>query len=226
MISPRPTPFDLVFGPLAEDRFPPIQAALEADGRDPRDRDAFLMTREVVQFIRELRPEDAIGERIEQLIALLHHAYLFWLAGTPALELTAGELDVMLASAPGVTAPGVTAPGEAPPAFYVQLPERRVWAEVVPGAAHEPLDGLFLTLAPGGELRVLGAFGLRQDRMGLSVVEVTGSRPAHLLRPDRTALFASALPGGGAARLASLIGAEELLELGWRAHGFAAEKSR
>ncbi len=221
MTSSRPTPFDLVFAPLADDRFPPIQAALAAGGSDPRDRDAFLMTREVIQFIRDLRPEDGVGGEIDQLIALVHHAYLFWLAGTPALELTTPELDTLLGAAPAAPLRGDT-----PPAYYTQLPERRVWAEVVPGAAHEPLDGLFLTLTPAGPLRVLGAFGLHEDRMGLSVVEVTGPRPVGLERPDGTSLFSAALPGGAAAGLASLVGAEELLELGWRAHAFAIEKSR
>ncbi len=39
----RPTPYDLVFAPLADERFPAIRDALELRGSDPRDRDAFLM---------------------------------------------------------------------------------------------------------------------------------------------------------------------------------------
>ena len=72
------------------------------------------------------------------------------------------------------------------------------------------------------ELRVLGVFGLRPERQGFSVVEATGPRPANLRRPDGTALFAPVLPGGSVARLHSLVGAEELLELGWRARQLAA----
>jgi hypothetical protein len=63
---------------------------------------------------------------------------------------------------------------------------------------------------------VLGIFGLHPDRMGFSVVEVSGSRPVALVREDGTPLFAPVLAGGAAAGLYSLMGAEELLELGWR----------
>ena len=222
MAAARPTPFDLVFAALAEERFPAIQAALAAAGHDPRDRDACLMTREVVQLVHDLRPDDGVGEEIEQLVALVHHAYLFWLAGTPTLEVTAAELAGLL----GAAAATADEREEVPPAFYVRLPEQRIWAEVIPGAPHEPLDGCFLAPAPDGRLRVLGAFGLRAGRMGLSVVEVTGARPVALARPDGTPLFSAALEGGRAAGLASLVGGEELLELGWRARQLAAAQSR
>jgi hypothetical protein len=85
----------------------------------------------------------------------------------------------------------------------------------VPGEPAEPLDGYFIHAA-GEELRVLGVFGIRPDRMGFSVVEAVGERPGTLARPDGTPVFAPALPGGAAAGLRSLVGAEELLELGWR----------
>lgn len=222
MESTRPTPFDLVFGPLAEERFPPIRAAFEASHGDPRDRDAFLMVREVIQLIHDLRPDEGMGEEIRQLAALLHHAYLFWLAGTPTLEITSAELTALLRderSAPGDAA----AP---PPAFYVQFPERRVWAEVVAGAAHEPLDGCFLVLGGDDSLAVLAAFGLRPDRPGLSVVEVAGPRTSRLVRPDGAPLFAPVLEGGAPAGLASITGGEELLELGWRAWSLAGARSR
>lgn len=222
MESTRPTPFDLVFGPLAEERFPPIRSALEVSHGDPRDRDAFLMVRDVIQLVHDLRPDEGMGEEIGQLAALLHHAYLFWLAGTPTLEITPAELTALLrheASAPDDAA----AP---PPAFYVQFPERRVWAEVVAGTSHEPLDGCFLALAGGDSLRVLATFGLRPDRPGLSVVEVAGTRPSRLARPDGAPLFAPVLEGGAPAGLASITGGEELLELGWRAWALAGARSR
>lgn len=220
MPSPRPTPFDLAFGPLADERFPPIQAALEAAGQDPSDRDGFLMIREVIELIRELRPDEGLGEGIAELAAFLHHAYLFWRAGTPTLAVVPAELAAALRAAPADPA------GDpAPPSFYAQLPERRVWASVVVDGGPEPMDGCFL-VRDDDALRVLGAFGLRPDRMGLSVVEVTGARPRSLARPDATLLFAPTLAGGAAAGLASIVGAEELLELGWRLYFLAAERSR
>jgi hypothetical protein len=226
MPSRRPTPFDLVFGDTAEQSFPEIAAALSQAGTDPRDRDAFLMLREVVGLVRDLRPEQGLGEGIDQLAALVHHSYLFWAAGRPMVELPTEHLGELLApSLPGHTG------SEEPPAYYVQLPERRIWAETVVGAPPEPLDGCFVHASPdAGSLRILGVFGLQPERAGFTVVEVAGSRPFGLARDDGSALFSPTLAGGVAARLFSLAGGEELLELGWRTRGLlvpsSAEASR
>ena len=214
---PRPSPFDLVFAGFAEERFPRILAALRAGSLDAADRDAFLMEREVVLLLRELRPEEGLGEAIDQLSALLHHAYLFWQAGLPVVVIEEEGLRELLQS-PAVPAE----PAEAPPALYAEFPEHRVWAEVIQGEPHEPLDGCFIHLAAPDEARILGVFGLRPERLGFSAVEVAGARPAALARLDGTPLFAPAMAGGAAARLYSLVGAEELLELGWRTRQVAA----
>ena len=105
---PRPTPFDLVFGRSAPEVFPRIQAALEAAGYDPRDRDRFLMIREVVTLVRDLRPEEGLGEGIDQLAALVHHTYLHWLAGARTIELTSEGLAELLRS--GETEDGIEEP--------------------------------------------------------------------------------------------------------------------
>ncbi len=206
---PRVTPFDLVFDPIADDRFPAIRDALAAKGSDPRDRDAFLMVPETASLIRDLRPDDGVGEGMDQLVALAHHAYLFWAAERPVLPLEQADLEALLEGAP-------TAGGEAA-ARYLQFPERQVWAQALEGEAHEPLDGLFVHHTPDGELRVLGVLGVRADRDGFTVVEASGARPTELARPDHSAPFSSILPGGAAAGLHSIAGAPELLELGWRA---------
>lgn len=208
---PRPTPFDLVFASLAEERFPAIRAGLAAAGQAATDRDAFLMEREVVLLLRDLRPEGGLGEGMDQLAALLHHVYVLWDAGLATVEVTAEQLPALLE-----TETGLPAGTEPPPTLYAQYPERKIWAEVVVGSPPEPLDGCFIHADAAGELRVLGAFGMHPERLGLSVVEVAGPRPEGLVRPDGTAVFSSTLPGGAAARLYSLAGAEELLELGWR----------
>ncbi len=217
MTSTRATPFDLVFGSLAAERFPAIEAALDAG--HARNRDAFLMVREVAQLVHDLRPEDGAGTEVGELAALLHHAYLFWRAGTPTLALSPTEFESIL------SVPPAPLDDQPPPEFYVQLPERRLWAAVVAGASHEPVDGCFLGMEPNGELTVLAALGIRADRPGLSVAEVAGPRPPSPARPDGSALFAPAMAGGAPAGLASLTGAEELLELGWRLWAAAAEKS-
>jgi len=210
-MASRPTPYDLAFADIADGRFAPIRTALEERGQGPEDRDAFLMLRDVVTLIRDLRPEEGVGEGIEQLAALVHHAYLFWNAGMPVFTLRPEGLADLLGSQ--AAAPPRRPEGAS--AAYVQMPEHRIWATAVPGAAAEPLDGYFLHAA-GSELRALGIFGLRPDRMGFSVVEAVGERPAALTRRDGSAIFTSTLPSGGTAGLYSLTGAEELLELGWR----------
>jgi hypothetical protein len=207
----RSTPFDFVLASFAGERFPLIRSALAAAGRDPMDRDAFLMEREVVVLLRELRPAEGLGERMDQLAALVHQGYLLWDAGQVTIDILPEQLSDLLGARP---LSQETA--ERPPAYYAQFPERRVWAEVLEGQPPEPLDGFFVS--PGGpdELRVLGIFGLHPERMGFSVVEVAGPRPGALAREDGTSLFAPTLPGGAAAGLYSLVGAEELLEVGWR----------
>jgi hypothetical protein len=204
----RLSPFDLVFGRMVDERFPPLRAAL--DGTEPTDRDAFIMTREAIQLVRDLRPDDGMGEAIDQLVALVHHAYLFWADGRIVVDVAPELLD---ASAVAPLAPGG--------ASYARFPERRVWAQVVEGAAHEPLDGCFTHALPGDSLRVLGVFGLHPDRAGFSVVEVAGPRAAALARGSGEPLFAPLMEGGAAAGLRSIAGEEELLEIGWRARGAA-----
>ena len=218
MPSPRPTPFQLVFGDSASTVFPEIRSALSQAGTDPRDRDAFLMVRETVTLLHRLRPEEGLGEGIDQLAALIHHSYLCWAAGCPTVELPSEHLADLLG-----TEPREAEDGEELPAGYVQLPERRIWADVVPGTPPEPLDGCFVHAAPGERsIRVLGIFGLHRERAGFSVVEVAGNRPVGLARGDGSELFSPMLPGGAVAGLFSLAGEEELLELGWRARAWLA----
>ncbi len=140
------------------------------------------MLREVVSLLRELRPDEGLGEGIDQLAALVHHGYLFWAGGRPHREAELGSA----AGHPRCAAP-LSDPQPDGPAYYTQLPERRVWAQVIPGDPHEPLDGWFQYHEPdAGLLRVLGVFGIHPDRPGFSVVEVGGQRPVGLARPDGT----------------------------------------
>jgi hypothetical protein len=214
----RPTPYDLFLAPIADESFPAIRASLLAAGVDPADRDAILMDREVVSLIRELRGDKALGEAMDQMVALVHQTYLAWDAGLVVVPLSEEATESILDARPADTSDGA----DAPRAYYAQLPERRVWASVVEGESPEPLDGCFVSRTPAGGLRVLGIFGLRPDRPGFSAVEVGGARPGPLVRVDGTAPFSPTLPGGAAAGLHSIVGEEELLELGWRTTGLAA----
>lgn len=213
----RPTPFDLVFESAVQTTFPAVREALAASGQDGRDRDAFLMLRDVVLLLRDLRPEGGLGEGIDQLAALIHHGYLFWDAGCITVEWPLERLPQLLR--PGSAFSRNELDGQP---FYQQLPEHRVWAQVVPGGIPEPLDGFFLYAASPGIHRVLGVFGMHAERPGFSVVEASGPRPRHLVRQDGTPLFSSTLPGGSVAGLYSIVGEEELLELGARSRELAA----
>jgi hypothetical protein len=218
----RSTPFALIFEPIAQQSFPKIQATAVERGIDPLDRDAFLLIPDVVTVLRQLRPEEGVGEAMDQLAALLQHAYLAWEVGNITVGIGDEQLGELVSGA-GRPQVSSTASAGAPRAYYAQLPERRIWAHAVPGEAAEPMDGCFVHQAPDGSLRVLGIFGFRPERMGFSVVEAVGARPEGLTRPDSSPLFAPTLPGGAAAGVYSLAGAEELLELGWRTRALLAE---
>ena len=221
-MSARPTPFDLVFGDLAEAEFPQIQRGLDGAKVDVRDRDAFLLRGEAGALIQQLRPDEGVGEGITELAALAHHAFLFWRAGAMTLPLERPALANLLATAPE------RVPADdplVPDSFYLQLPPRLVWAELTPGEPHEPLDGCFVATTGDAAVRVLGIFGLHPDRMGFTVAEAAGPAPEGLARAEGTPLFASVLAGGAAAGLHSIAGLEELLELGWRARSAARRAS-
>jgi hypothetical protein len=159
---------------------------------------------------------------MDQMVALVHHAYLTWAAGALTIPIARETAEELLgAVVPGAAEPNGSEPRD-PAAYYAQFPERMVWARVIDNEAPEPLDGVFVSRDPAGPLRVLGIFGLRPDRPGFSAVEAMGPRAAQLTREDGTALFAPTLPGAAEAGLRSITGEEELLELGWRTQGLAA----
>ena len=200
----RTTPFDLVFGELATERFPALQASLAQAGIDPVDRDAFTLDGAVTEFLRELVPEDAPTESLQEFIAVLQHSYLFWLGGQ----------QVVIA---GTSLPTGSASASAPlrPCAYLQLPDHLYWGQLEPDAPHEPLDGLFVH--PFGDgIRALAIFGLHAQRPGFSVAEIWG-RPDRELppRPEGSDPYAPLMDGGAAAGIRSIYGREELLALAW-----------
>lgn len=215
----RQTPFDLVFGGIAEERFPRLTASLETAGIDPHDLDAFVLDREVTELLRELVPDEA-GEALGQHITLLHHAYLYWREGGWLFRVTKSRTDALLSSE--ATAQD-SSPAGVPRAYYIQFPERRIWAELEPGQPHEPLDGMFVRPWPGGGYFVLGIFGMHASREGFTVADADGFPTGELAREDGSPLFSPVLPGGAPAGLSSLVGSEEILELAARTVASAAE---
>ena len=207
----RPTPFDLVFSGLAPEQFPALRDALATAAADPRDRDAFLLTRPAMTVLRELRPADAeVEEGLAELTALLHHAYLHWADGLQTWTLRSDDLRRLL----GAGRPPVALPAES---GYLQLPKRQVWASLGTGNPWEPMDGCFVHATPDGALRVLGVFGLHPARDGFTVAEAVGRGGGSQARGDGTPLFAPSLEGGARAGLHGLVEPGELVELAARA---------
>jgi hypothetical protein len=213
----RPTPFDLVFGGLAAERFPAIRDSLARSGADPADRERFILDSEAIALLRELVPEGGAGEAVTEHLALLHHAWLFWRDGARVAGLSREEARALAAG------PAPVLHGEAGGARYIQFPERMFWAELEEGAPHEPLDGLFVHDATGSELAVLAVFGYHPAREGFSVASARGARPVLLARSGGGPAFAPVMAGGAEAGLHSLVGEAELLELAARARAAVKE---
>jgi hypothetical protein len=208
----RPTPFDVAFGQEAEERFARMRESLAESGRDPHDLDAFVLDREVVAYLRALLPEEGVGEAVEQHLALLHHAYLYWAEGAWLLRPGRERTERLLITEFNDSRPAAGSPR----AYYVQFPERLLWAELGPEEPHQPLDGIFVRPWPDGGYFLLATFGLHPGREGFAVVDLDGYREGPLERADGSSLFSPVLPGGAAAGLHSLVGGEELLELAAR----------
>jgi hypothetical protein len=211
MSAPRPTPYELAIAPWADERFSPVRQALAELGVDPWDRDAFLMARPAIELVHALRPDEGVGEGMDEFVALLHAAYLYWMHGEPLRRLEEAALTGML----GPVAPD-PAREAASEVEYVQFPPLRIWGAAGEGSAHEPFDGCFL-VRRGDRLAVIGILGAHPGRDGFTVVAVEGPRPIGLTRPDGGLLFGPVMEGGAEAGLHSVTGMEELLELGWRA---------
>lgn len=193
MSAPRPHPFDLVFGELAAERFPPIQAALEGEAT----LDQWLMTRPVLDLLADLRPDAGLGSAVDDFVLFVHACYLWWAAGSRTVA-----WDDM--------PDALTTP------MYIQVPPHRIWARLDAEETHEPLDGWFV-LPDGERRRVVACLGVHPARPGLSVLVAAGSRPIGWRRADGGPTFAPVMTGGDTAGLWSIAAPEELLLLAWGA---------
>jgi hypothetical protein len=209
----RPTPFDLVFAPVAE-RLAGLTAAAAAVGRDPRDRQEFALIPDVQRLLADLEAPDVVRrqpEAAEEYLALLHAAYRFDTAGRPVVTTTRAQLEPWLARLAPAEPPRV--PGTA---CYLRLPARWLWGRPDLTRPHEPLDGMFAVTAPGGdEITVLAVLGLRPERDGFTQVTVR-ARPADFAAARavrREPPFAPLMDGGGAAGFRSVASGGELLTL-------------
>jgi hypothetical protein len=202
---PRPLPWTALIAALGEDRFETMRAALAKVGTDPFDRDAFLLDGAVGRVLRDLVPADAPAEAVTEYGALLHVLYLHWSHGSPVRVLERDAATALLSSPPD----GANLPAE-PSVAYVQLPERLVWAAPVPGAPHEPMDGVFV-IQPPGRCRALAVLGFRPDRQGFTTIEADAPAPPRPeKRSDGSRPFATVLPSGERLGLFSVVSTAEL----------------
>ena len=220
MTRDRAHPFTLVFGELAPTRLPVIEAEL----RGETSLEAFLFSRAAVELLGELRPDDGIGEAIDDFVVFVHAAFLYWAAGehTAAFD-EAGTRDLCRATSAAASQPrtdrGSNAATRVPDpahAMYIQIAPRLVWGQLTAGEHFEPLDGWF-DLGPRDPMQLVACFGVHPSRPGLSVLSTAGARPIAPARDDGSILFAPTMPGGDAAGLYAVTGADELLLMAGRA---------
>ncbi len=204
-MSERPHPFDLIFGGIADERFPAIRAVAPTDV----SLEEFLVSAPAIEVLRELRPEEGLGAG-DDFVALVFAGYRYWADGRRTVALDEGATRALCRPVlPEVSAPSGTR--------YIQIAPRLIWASLDGGEQHEPLDGWFAVPAAEG-MRVVAAFGVHPGRPGLSVLTVAGRLEAiHESRADGAALFSPTMRSGDVANLLSIASLEELLLLSWRA---------
>ena len=228
----RLTPYELVFAEAGFEAriFPSLQDEAEANGDDPASRERFAFLSLAADALRDLIPQEAPREALEQHRALLYHSFNFWRFGRRFYLLERPVARYLVESRPVL---GGWEPRLPHPAVYVQLPANLFWASISPHVPPEPVDGFFAVESQGVDplgpsyrtLQVLMVLGIRRERAGFSIipfdVEVGpgmdsgwADAPA---REDDGADFASVLPGGDAAGLYSIVTTGEALKLLTRA---------
>jgi hypothetical protein len=202
-MTARAHPFDLLFAPFRASELPAIRAAL--GGR--RGVADFVLCEPALLLLRALRPDEGLGDAVDDFVVLVHAAFWFWHDGERTVSIDAAEL-----------ARTITAPAPQPHHLlttqYIQLPPRIVWGQLSADIPFEPLDGWFATVE-GDALRAVACFGVHPERPGISVSAVIGPEPEIVRRADGQPLFTPTMPGGDLAGLHAIDSPAELLWLAW-----------
>jgi hypothetical protein len=219
-MTARITPYEALLQPLETVAWPPIEAEAAQRGTDPRRRDQFVLLGTVGATLRDIIPDDAPADAVEEYAELLYHGFQFWAFGKRLYVLPRDTLEALAAPEYSI--------GEwelaGPPSCYVQFPEQRVWARVAADAPFEPVDGCFVVVddtapAPqsGAHLRALLVLGLRRERPGISLVayrtdldpHAAAAHAEHPWREDAPP-FGNAIPGGERQALHAITTTSEL----------------
>ncbi len=224
-VEARSTPYELVFtgGDFESTIFPGIRDEAAAMGVDPTEPERFAFLTRAADTIRQVTPDDAPPEALEQYRALLFHAYHFWRAGRMLYTFEPSAARFLVEAPPRLEGWSFTSPA---PAVYVQLPANLFWSSIAPEVPPEPVDGFFLKIGvdqdaegrSAARLEVLLVLGIRRARAGFSVIplsaELTGGAPAAWGAGDRAGGdFSNTLPGGEIEGLYSMLTTDEVLKL-------------
>lgn len=210
MNDPRLDPFSLVFGNLAETEFPPIRDALG----ERASLEAFMLSGPALELMGRLRPDEGLGDAVDDFVAFVHAAWRFWCDGKQMV--IRDEAATRALCHPGHLPISVAPDDAATTTRYFQVAPRLVWGRLASDETYEPLDGWFATRT-GQSLRVVACFGLHSTRPGLSVVVAQGPVPGVVVREDGGVIFSPMMSGGDLAGLHAVAAPEELLLLAWRA---------
>jgi hypothetical protein len=226
-MTSRITPYELVLEPLESTAFPAIRVEAEQRGTDTRRRDQFLLLGAVGATLKDIIPDDAPAEALDEYGELLYQGYQFWDFGRRLYVFNEAVTSLLTQPTFDVGAWELAAP----PACYLQFPYQRIWARVSADAPFEPVDGCFVVVddtvplpESGAHLRAQLVLGFRADRPGLSLVSYRtdldphdAAEHANVPWREEGAAFSNALPGGERKDYKSLATTSELEALVLRA---------
>jgi hypothetical protein len=233
-LSARFTPYEAVFRDARHeaDLFPAIRAEAAAQGRREAVPDEILLLQSAGNALRELPPDTSSdllppAAALREYGALLFQAFRFWSWGHRTIVIDEPLGRYLLNSAEPLGEWTFSPPH---PAGYLQLPRHLLWASVDDEAVPEPIDGLFWSAGgtkdepPWQRIDLLFVLGLRPDRPGFSVIEVSVPLPADapghwgdIRVRDSGSDFANVLPGGEMQGFHSMVSVAETLKLASRA---------
>jgi hypothetical protein len=212
------TPFELVFGAELEAKLQGIREEAREREVDPRERERFSMLLGTGEVLRELLPDDAEIEAVQQIAALVFYCFHYWQEGKRTFEIDEAELRNLLS--PSYPAGSDSAPPHA--AGYVKLPRNRLWSRIAEAWHAEAVDGFFYV--DGDILLVLG---LMAGRPGFSIMEVideTGGDFADAQARAEGEDFANVLPGGEIEGHFAVTNQAEVLKLAHRCFAYLKQR--
>ena len=223
--GPRLTPYEMVFieGDFEARVFPRIAREAAEGGVTTLDRERFDFLSTVGEVVREVTPEDAPPEALDQYRALLFQAYHYWSGGRKTFILDTTAARYLVESAPVLGDWSFVPPVRS---LYLQLPGNLFWSSIAPDAQPEPVDGFFITSSEVKDAQareiltvdVLAVLGIRRARAGFSVIPVEMETGEGLpspwdAQPRAGGDFSNEMPGGEIAGLYSMLTIPEVLKL-------------